>query len=213
MSFQKKLFCNICRTVTNHVTIQENEIEFRKVVPRVRTNDNQFEKMEDVFHIAQCIGCDSIKFVSEFHYEKNGEWYSSYRVYPEPNDRFEKLKNVSFKNLPDSLFLLVTEVHIAYLNKMYSLCSVGWRMIIEKICLNKGVSGKTLFDKINNLSESGYITKLQAEVLHQIRLLGNEAAHEIIEHEEEVLLEGVNVINSILFNIYGLEETIIYHKE
>lgn len=213
MTFKQKLYCNNCRTLTNHIAIEEKGIEFKKVVPRVRTNDKQFENMEDIFYIAQCSGCDSIKYVSEFHYEQDGQWRSIYHIYPEANDRFFKLQNVSFKNLPDSLFFLVTEVHISYINKMYLLCSVGLRMIVEAICLDKGVQGRNLVEKINNLKENGYITKLQSEILHQIRLLGNKTAHEIVENEEELLLEGVNVINSILFNIYGLEKSIIYTKD
>ncbi|WP_342026104.1 DUF4145 domain-containing protein [Cytobacillus pseudoceanisediminis] len=213
MKFKEKFYCNRCRTETNHTTIGENNTLFRHVKSRNRTNEKQFEEMEDIYYIAQCNGCDSIIFVQEFHYKKDDEWKSSYHFYPEPAERLDKIQNVSFKNLPDSLFLLISEVHIAYWGKLYTLCSVGLRMVVEAICIDKGVEGNRLVDKINNLKNCGFITHIQADILHQIRLLGNKTAHEILIHKEELLLEGINVINSILFNIYGLEDTKIFVDE
>jgi hypothetical protein len=213
MSFKQKLFCNTCRRPTNHNTIEENGIQFKRVVPRVRTNERQFKNMEDIYYLAQCLGCDSIKLVTEFHYEQEGQWNSMYHIYPDPTDRLDKLQHVSFRNLPESIFLFLSEVQMSYLNKLFILCSVGLRMLIEAICIDKNVQGKLLIDKINKLNELGYITQLQTGVLHQIRLLGNKSAHEIVDQDDELVLEGLNVIHSLLFNIYGLENTKIYDKD
>lgn len=210
MRFKEKIYCNTCRTKTNHSTIREDNTLFRLVVPRKRTNENQFEHMEDIYHIAKCDGCDSIKFVQEFHYKNGDEWKSSYYTYPPTAERLFQIENISFNSLPDNLLFLVSEVHIAYWEKLFTLCSIGLRLIVEAICNDKRIEGNNLVDKINNLKKRGFITHIQADILHQIRLLGNKTAHEIVVHTEELLLEGINVINSVLFTIYGLEKTTIH---
>ncbi|TRM10701.1 DUF4145 domain-containing protein [Lentibacillus cibarius] len=213
MRLQEKIYCNTCRTKTNHLTIGDNNTLYRHAVQRKRTNENQFKEMEDIYHITKCDGCDSVKFVQEFHYKKNDEWKSSYHTYPHSAERLFEIQNISFKNLPNNLFILVAEVHAAYWEKLYTLCSIGLRMIVEAICNDKSIEGNRLIDKINNLKEHGIITYVQANILHQIRLMGNKTAHETIVHKEDLLLEGINVINSVLFTIYGLEKTKMYFDD
>ncbi|MDP1509227.1 DUF4145 domain-containing protein [Paenibacillus sp. CMAA1739] len=213
MTFNQKLFCNDCRRPTNHDVIEENGVQFKRIVPRIRTNDKQFLNMEDIYYLAYCQGCDSIKLVKEFHYEKENQWNSLYHIYPDPMDRMDKVKNVTFANLPKSIFLLLPEVYGAYASKSLQLCTVGLRMLIEAICIDKNVEGNTLVQKIDKLKDTNLVTELQAKILHEIRLLGNKSAHEVVRQEEELILDGLNTINSLLFNIYSLEIIKIYDKD
>jgi hypothetical protein len=55
------------------------------------------------------------------------------------------------------------------------------------------------------LKTTGIISESQRLVLHEIRLLGNDTVHEISSPKEILIKDGINTINSILYNVYGIE--------
>ena len=108
-----------------------------------------------------------------------------------------------------------------YNNEIYSLCAAGLRSIIEGICAERNISdgeveytdkngdkkkkrSKTLQGKISGLAEKGVLTKDNAEILHELRFLGNKALHELTTPQPEELQLGINIIEHILENIYDL---------
>jgi hypothetical protein len=208
----EKIFCSTCRRKTNHSILEANGNPLIVCEELPNRNDNNL-KTNSFYSIAKCNGCDKITFVRKCTYEymdnQEKKVKSFYQVYPDPLERMDQLEHVSFKNLPDNIFMLTTEVHVAYISKLNLLCAAGLRVIVEAICLDKGISGRNLYEKIEGLLSKKIISDTQCNVLHKIRSLGNETVHEINFHNDKLILEGVNVINSILFNVYGFESCIL----
>jgi len=48
------------------------------------------------------------------------------------------------------------------------------------------------------------INKVNADILHELRFLGNEALHELTKPQPEELQIGIKIIEHILENIYEL---------
>ncbi len=76
--------------------------------------------------------------------------------------------------------------------QLSTLCGAGFRLLVEGICGEQGVVDgdvpqpngtpvrkSNLQGKIRGLVGRGLISSRQADVLHQIRFLGNDAAHEL----------------------------------
>jgi len=51
------------------------------------------------------------------------------------------------------------------------------RKTLEEICIDKGATGGNLYKKIQDLSTKILIPKELIEAMHELRLLGNDAAH------------------------------------
>ena len=51
------------------------------------------------------------------------------------------------------------------------------RRVIEGVCLDRGASGRNLYDQLNDLAKKGEIPVQLAEMAHQLRLFGNIGAH------------------------------------
>jgi hypothetical protein len=163
------------------------------------------------------------------------EYTFTFTVYHEALvNRQRRRKRKDFKHVPDFIKYLYTEVIDAYNRNLLILCPVGQRMIIEAICQEKGIeiellSGKdgtpklddegqqkyrnlTLSEKIDILQSSGYITPIQAAVLHQIKGMGNDAAHKITKHDDEIIGAALEVLESMLYSIYELAGMHLYKK-
>ncbi|MGG3193931.1 DUF4145 domain-containing protein [Priestia aryabhattai] len=160
------------------------------------------------------------------------EYVRDYNVYPpEPEKEdivLESLKYESqyeFSHLPEFIKILRDEVILAYREKAKLLCGIGLRMIVEAVCKEKGLTETpklrkgspvlnedgevimkklNLYEKIETLKKHNIIDESQKNVLHQIRDLGNDTAHEIKPYNLLLLRQVLNVVDFILYNIYEM---------
>ena len=95
----------------------------------------------------------------------------------------------------------------------FTLAGLGLRATIEAICNDKNVKGRNLQVRINAMNKSGMISKSDAERLHAIRFMGNDAAHEIKKAKEKSILIALKIIEHILLSVYIFEEEVSKHLE
>ncbi|PYO51623.1 MAG: hypothetical protein DMD83_27285, partial [Candidatus Rokuibacteriota bacterium] len=81
---------------------------------------------------------------------------------------------------------------------------MGIRAIIEAVCRDRNASGEDLFEKINDLLAQGVLTKDGSDILHRLRVLGNNAAHEIKAHSATELTLAMDVAEHLLQAVYIL---------
>jgi hypothetical protein len=96
------------------------------------------------------------------------------------------------------------ETRSAICNKLRILAGVGLRAIVEAVCNEKNAEGKDLKARIDVLIALGLITKDGAVILHEIRLLGNAAAHEAKANTEPELHIALDVVEHLLSGVYIL---------
>ena len=101
--------------------------------------------------------------------------------------------------LPDPVQPLYTESHSALISKLRVLAGIGMRAVVEAVCKHEAAAGKDLEKRIESLVEKGLIATEDGRILHSLRFMGNQAAHEDDELATafavvEPLLQGVYVI-------------------
>ena len=115
----------------------------------------------------------------------------------------------------------------AFNYKLTTLVGAGVRLLVEGICKDRGVHNGTLLDddgkprlnkrgdviktkdlegKINGLVENGFISKNQAGVLHQIRYLGNDAAHELDRPKMGNLKLAIAIVEHLFEQVFEQPE-------
>ena len=159
------------------------------------------------FQIIKCLGCDTISFrkvssSSEDFNPNTGEEILYVDLYPNSELKREMMKDYYY--FPQKIRKIYSETIEAINNKLLLLSAVGLRMLIEAICLEEKVVGLNLKSRIYELVIQGLLSKTQADFLHHLRFLGNDAAHEIIAPKPERLIAALDIAETLLKTIYLL---------
>lgn len=158
----------------------------------------------------QCCGCDTICFLTEsqdesdFVYDENGNMSleKTCKTYPFHQLVAEKLKDLWF--IPSDIRKIYDETLDSLNNHCYLLAAAGFRVIVEAICEDRKIDGKSLETKINNLCKKGIITRNDRDRLHSIRFMGNDSVHSVKKPTKEQLLLVLEIIHNMLNNLYIL---------
>ena len=165
---------------------------------------------QDEYQIIKCKGCDSISF-------RHTNWFSedyqddgpTERLYPKIPKRGIKSKDLS--NLPKNIRRLYRETIDSFNNESLTLTAAGLRALVEGICAELGVTknGKSktkdnLEGKIAGLSDKGFLTPGQADILHEHRFLGNVALHELTQPSSEELEIAIEIIEHTLKAVFEI---------
>lgn len=196
-----KSHCRNCGSSTNHSVLSEHNESSRE--------DYSFDRS---YQIVECLGCDTKSFRDVFEeiehaYQiSDDEWEvpTSIDVYPKSIHGHRTINEDYY--LPSLVGRIYKEVILAFQEDALILAGLGLRGTVEAVCNDLQVSGRTLETRISKLATSGYISRKDAERLHGIRFMGNDAAHEIKRPKREQLTIALKIVEHLLSSVYILEE-------
>lgn len=205
-----KAYCRTCATQTHH-----RVITMKTVSPPEEVDYNC--NMQHM--LIECMGCDEVSYLYEFHdfesYYEGGYGSDGYNIdrkqYPRAIEGHKELDGIYV--LPGLIKKIYGETIDAISVQSYTLGSIGLRAIIEAICNDKKVAGKSLLTRIKKMAIMGLVSKADAERLHGIRFLGNDAAHEIKEAKAKAVLLALDIVEHILKSVYIFEDSVDSYLE
>lgn len=198
--------CRECHRVTKHEVLVDANLSGS-------TGTAYYETHWLVEHqIVRCLGCETISFRktegSDHDMVQVGEDDYDYQpridLYPNPLEGRQALSDSHL--LPDKIQRIYEESLKALNETQPVLCGIGIRAIIETVCKDKSAIGADLFHKINSLVGLGVLTQDGAAILHKLRTLGNDAAHEVKPHSLQELGLAFDVVDHLLLGVYILPE-------
>lgn len=198
-----RVACGKCLGRTRHKVLQSVDVKGVDFAWDFEWIDN--------YQIIQCQGCDFISFrmghsdsENTTYDEGNDEliYIETVELYPSRVAGRHKLRQRHF--LPSTVSRIYDETHSALSNKQAILAGVGIRALVETVCNEKAAGGHSLENKIDDLVTKGVLTQTGAEILHSMRILGNEAAHQVKPHSEETLNVAMDVVEHLLNDVYVL---------
>jgi hypothetical protein len=131
---------------------------------------------------------------------KDGEIISSY---PPETIEFDR------ESVPGRVREAIEEAIIAHAHRCYRAAALMVRRAIEEICLEREAAGDTLYDRIEALAEKVILPKAFLDGLHDVRLLGNDAAHVEARLYEEVgsqeVEAGIAIAKELIRAVYQYE--------
>ncbi len=198
--------CGECKRKTNHIVLVSADLSGTDGIGR------EYEVHWKSNHqIIQCQGCDTISFRKEDSNSQDGcvqigtdeLGYIIYEeLYPNRNEGRVPIKDIHL--LPIDIERIYAETLKAMNGGQPVLSGIGIRALIETTTKERNANGNNLMEKINSLVIQGVLTKDGANILHQLRVLGNEAAHEVKPHSTDQLNLAMNVIEHLLQGVYIL---------
>jgi hypothetical protein len=203
-----KFVCRECSRETTHIIVAA----YNESGSQDCGHGNSYD-WNKANQIIQCQGCEAVSFRVEstnsedydYDCESNTKYdIETIKFYP---GRSAGLKAIDSYLLPLNVQDIYKETILAIENEQNILAGIGIRALIETICKDLEATGKDLYNKINSLQEQGIVTKEGVETLHKLRVLGNDAAHEVKKHNQQQLSLAIQIIEHMLDGTY-----IIPHK-
>ncbi len=157
---------------------------------------------------------------SEDRDPETGDLGETIYLFPKRGEQILSLETYYYA--PYKIRNIYREMMDAFNNGLFLLCSGGIRTIIEGICNEENIMDgpveveingkkkiirkKNLQGKISGLHEKSVLTKKHAEVLHELRFLGNDALHSLDAPAPEELKLAIDIVEHTLDNLYELSE-------
>jgi hypothetical protein len=213
LSPNTRIFCNSCNRDTNHVC---------------KFNSRKYHLLSSEKHVSfwtlghqlwMCAGCETFTFetydITEFFdFDENtaeDEPDPFEGSIPNPDitrDYFPKrtkheLIAKRYNQMPERLTDIYQEIIMAFNNELPLLCATGIRALIEGICFDYEVVGKNLEKKIEGLES--ILPKNIVTNLHNLRFMGNEAAHELSAPSKEEIQLAIEICEDLLNFLYELD--------
>ena len=197
-----KNYCANCKRYTN------SKVKFQC---SARDDDEGFG-WEEVFKVVECMGCESLCFRYEYtddsmvNVEKDNNYYNYYEITNFPLRLERGYTPLTYSHLlPPRIRTVYIETIEAFKVKSYLLTAVGFRTIIEAICMENDIKGGSLEAKIKNLSKNKLITEKEERRLHSIRFLGNDSVHEMVVPAPTKLFIVLDIVEHLLRNLYIID--------
>ncbi len=193
--------CGKCDRVTCH-----------KVLTVVESNDQSPDGdiyVQDNYMTVQCQGCKTLSFCHESWCSENVDYDPKTgdmvevpirKVYPSRIAGRPEMEKVYL--CPQGVYQIYKETHAALCNKLPILVGIGIRAIVEAVCKEETAEGSSLEKRIESLNSMGLITADGTKILHNLRFMGNEAAHTVKAHTEAELDTAFIVIEHLLKGVY-----------
>jgi hypothetical protein len=196
-----RISCRHCRRQTRQVFLTKKEAPVF----------GEWQEYFETYSILECQGCESLSFLIESTdysspiEDDDGVLMATRNIeqYPRASIGTEPLHGIWC--LPELVRKIYTESVTAYLEGANVLASVGFRATIEAVCTDQKTPGRTLEDRISRLAKNGVITDRESKLLHAIRFLGNDAAHEIRAPKNYELTATLRIIQHLLATLYTLD--------
>jgi Domain of unknown function (DUF4145) len=167
------------------------------------------------YQIIQCQGCKTVSFrkttSNSEDYDQIGENKWEHVIYEDlyPS-RIEGRKGINdgIIYLPNNIQRIYKETLQTLNARSPILAGIGLRALVETVCKEEEAAGNNLVKKIDDLVAKNILTPAGAEILHKIRTLGNDAAHEVRPHNDRQLGLAMDVVEHLLAAVYILPKQV-----
>lgn len=204
MSVSKPIWtnCRACGRNTRH------EILFQ----HIEDISPEYYHERETWQVVRCLGCETIGFRYR-HDDFENVWEDHDGTvqhdivitdYPRVIRNHKKLGSLYY--VPALISRAYTQTLSAYSDQAFVLASIGLRATIEAVCNHLKLSGSSLEKRIDQLYRGGYVSNGDKKLLHAIRFLGNDAAHEIKEPKESELRVALEIVEHLLNSVFILEK-------
>jgi len=192
--------CRKCKTKTRHIDLCKCE-DF---------GDDNYH-FYSCYSVIQCLGCETKSFrylwkdIEQAYQVGDDEWEvpDGTECYPQYDPSHVDLDDVYI--VPKLVRDIYQESVTAVRADALTLAGLGLRGTIEAVCNEKQIKGSTLESRITKMATTGVISKSDADRLHAIRFLGNDAAHDIKKPDKDQISVALKIINHLIQSVYILK--------
>lgn len=168
------VFCPRCNILVEAKVIARGFGKFRSDTMN-QLDDVDAEYHGDHYYVALCRRCNGPFLLQEAHYSLPG----NFETMTDESVLYPVAVGPKLDGLPDSIARSVDQAHRSYSTSSYDACAIMCRRALEALCKTLSANGKDLACRLAYLQSTGRIDSRLLEWAHGVRLVGNEAAHDV----------------------------------
>ena len=151
------------------------------------------------YTLAECPRCSSAFLLLQNDWG-DGKWDAPGRLFPARDDF------VGFA-VPQSIRNAFAEASRCLAAKAFTACAIMCRKSLEGVCEDHGATGRTLVDRLTALKSMGVIEGRLFEWSDALRLVGNEAAHDVkVEVTPQDAADALAFTRAVLEYVYTFRD-------
>lgn len=184
------VFCNRCNLLTT-ARVAAKHVETTPVNPQEALTDpvdTPYYVTE--YAIALCVRCATVFLVESDFYEIPGEVCAPQGV----SVLYPTNRNISTDGMPETASRAYAAAARSYQVGLYEPCVIMCRKCIEALCQELGSTKGNLKERLESLRENGHIDQKLLTWADELRLIGNDAAHDL-----DIVIEKVDAQNALEF--------------
>jgi len=168
------VFCPTCNILVEAKVIARGFGEYRSEAV------NPFEEVDAEYHgdhysVALCRRCNGPFLVREALYGVPGE----FETVTDEAVLFPVSAGPRLEGLPDSVSRSLDQANRSYSTASYDACALMCRRALEALCKTLSAKGSNLAQRVADLQTKGHIDARLRDWAHGVRLVGNDAAHDV----------------------------------
>lgn len=202
------LYCSHCAFAVHTALAGEYETKPR-VINTVVFDETAVDYETLLFRLTRCPKCDS-PFLCKYTYLNHHEVGSPLlqggeQLYPTSGDQL-----LSVESVPAKISQTFEQAKKCYEQNLFEPCVIMCRKCLEAVCENLQAKGGNLAAKIDYLRKESKIDDKLLSWATQLRLVGNDAAHDLnVSINRSDAKDSIVFLNALLLYIYTLDARFI----
>lgn len=193
-------FCPVCNILIAAKVIAEGSGGFRN--DAINTLDEiETEYHGDYYYVCLCGRCSQPFLIRQSVFGVPGQ----FETVTDEIILFPTEKKLPLNGAPDSIKSAYDQAARSFTASLFEPCILMCRKCLEATCKNFGAEGPNLNSKLQNLFDAGQIDSRLLDWAHEIRLIGNEAAHnsdtKITKRDARDVLDFTEAILIYMFSL------------
>jgi len=211
----KKIYCNTCRSDTNHEVIATHQRHYDEIEGEHTLYPQRVFWEEWRYRVWVCRGCDTTALEEAYtcdgmHHPDKDEYVYDSTYYPQ-RERFA-LRKRHFRHLDSKLQAVYTEVIATFNADAKIACAMCLRALLEGVCINKGITDKVawgLEKKLRKIEEGNHLPHNIVASLLSFKFIGDDAAHKLLSATRKELEASIEVMGDLLNFLYEVEYELV----
>lgn len=188
----KKMFCDTCKFGTNHI-LRATYLRHRVVL---EDDGALYEPGDVISSIWSCAGCDEETF--EWVYQAEGDEPNA-RYFPERSG--DSIQPKHFLGMDPKLRRIYEETIHCFNRDCLVLCTIGVGALLEGVCNEKGLTGKTRIDDLYKFVPNPNVIQALKDFVDA----RNDAAHRLDARTRSEAGQAIELIEDLLNFLYALD--------
>lgn len=194
------LFCMNCNILVSAQVVACGNGGFST---KTLTDPDDGEYHGDVYSVALCGRCSAPFLVCQSLYGVPGDFETVVNerlLYPTPS-------RLPVDQVPPVVGRAYEQAHRSFISGLYEPCSLMCRKTLEALAKHLGATGATLAARLTSLHTAGKIERRLLDWAHEVRLVGNDAAHDVdVEISKDDARDALDLTEAILIYLFALNE-------